>query len=148
MSEKSLVIILMRHFYFNMRIYKFRAKTNKGKWFYWDLKTPNSKFAEIDWNTVGQSTGLSDKQGKEIYEGDIVKGKYGGVGIVKFGSFESDNSGTEYRANTCYGFYVADPRGENYGEMDNGEFYDYGLEVIGNIYENPELILNIIEIRT
>lgn len=73
---------------------------------------------------IMQYTGLKDKNGKEIYEGDIRCGKY---------YFETDEQ-TRYQVmewdpiNTC--FYWNGP------EMP--EFID--TEVIGNIYENPELL--------
>ena len=71
-----------------------------------------------------QFTGLHDKNGKEIYEGDIVDNGYN-KGIVKYG---------EYNCSCCegvYGWYV------DGGDIRSAEDF---LEVIGNIYENPELL--------
>lgn len=66
---------------------------------------------------VMQYTGLKDKNGKEIYEGDIVK--------------EDDKVGViEYHGSSFMGVF-GDERVLN-GESD--------FEVIGNIYENPELL--------
>ena len=94
--------------------------------------------SEVDKETVGQYTGLKDKNGKEIYEGDIVKVKlYKGeeekyfIGKVEyFGSnfiVDADNN-SEYHVYDLDGF---------------GIDYRYNLEdceVIGNIYDNPELL--------
>ena len=66
-------------------------------------------------------TGLKDKNGKEIYEGDIVKHATD-EGVYKV-IFEDG------------GFYV-----KNLFEYDFQTINEYPLEVIGNIYENPELL--------
>ena len=76
---------------------------------------------------VMQFTGLHDKNGKEIYEGDIVKTDEGFIGLVEFGRFP----------------YVADI--EDYGYFIKAHEYFkltantcQAVEIIGNIYENPE----------
>jgi hypothetical protein len=71
---------------------------------------------------IMQSTGLKDKNGKEIYEGDILRGGEPIGGEPRISVIEWIN--TPYAA--CF----------NFGFLPAAHF----CEVIGNIYENPELM--------
>lgn len=73
---------------------------------------------------VMQYTGLKDKNGIEIYEGDIVRYNTGETWVVKWVS--------RYAGFT----YVSNKKGENLGQIPGS----HEVEVIGNIYENPNLL--------
>jgi len=78
-------------------------------------------------------TNLLDKNGKEIYEGDIIdisRDYYIGHVVVEFGSYKSDESG-ETIGN---GWFV------RYGDKDEPLHKDLEIKLIGNIYENNELL--------
>ena len=75
-----------------------------------------------------QYTGLKDKNGKEIYEGDIVKNTWN----AGFG-YETDLVETEFEVDYRFGCFF--PVGGSGGEIEMSEY-----EIIGNIYENHELL--------
>lgn len=99
------------------------------------------EIASLSAITLMQYTDCDDRNGKEIYEGDIVfndwksvNGKQlGKIWIVKFGSY--DDSDLDW-GSPGVGFYC--------DAMDGGEqqsiIHFSRIEVIGNIYENPGLI--------
>ena len=90
--------------------------------------------------TVGQCTGLKDKNGKLIFEGDVVKSD-GYIFIVKFGKC----GGVANNENYGYmGFYF-----DGFDDITNDALrmglrndicYFTDIEVIGNIHDNPELL--------
>ncbi|WP_288532297.1 YopX family protein [uncultured Streptococcus sp.] len=81
-----------------------------------------------------QSTGLRDKNGREIYEGDIVKYKYGVNTFTEVVTYDKDFAGFGLVDDDGYGSTVF-----TFGEL--AEDVDFSsLEVAGNIYENPELL--------
>lgn len=95
-------------------------------------------------DSIGQFTGLKDKIGKEIYEGDVIKHDLGiseWVGkkwIVSFdmGAFQLITKGETAPLSFVYHAFAAIDN----GVIDSWDEYESHLEVIGNIYENPELL--------
>lgn len=77
---------------------------------------------EVDPDTVGQFTGLTDRNGVRIFEGDIVR--YGQRGKVEY------NSGSAQ--------FTLNFTNSTYEGFDKIPFCD--CEVLGNIYDNPELL--------
>ena len=103
-----------------------------------DLEPDDDEYywTETDWNTshvtLMQSTGLKDIHGVEIYEGDIVKvtDDYGDT------NFSDGGIGTICGLAQLYGWYID-------GQVQNDLYVIeqcYYIEVIGNIYENQELL--------
>ena len=91
---------------------------------------------------IMQFTGLHDKNGKEIYEGDILTSIYGDGNpcAIKFGEF-SDYITADFASNyTIIGFYWDEGvrKKSAFGKSIDGNM-EY-CEVIGNIYETPDLL--------
>ena len=70
--------------------------------------------------TIGQYTGMTDKNGTKIFEGDIIDF-----------SGRSDGEG--------YGVVQYDVDETEFGIVYDSIYYSRGIEVIGNIFDNPEL---------
>ena len=116
-----------------MREILFRGKQkNNGEWIYGDLVTKQNICIANDWHevirvddeTVGQYTGLTDKNGKKIFDDDIVKDIVGGIYKVVYD--------TEYMR------FAFEQDSIKWGLEGFDSVMDF--EVIGNIYDNPELL--------
>lgn len=127
-----------------MTIPKFRAWTEEGKVMYYDVypfkdDTLLLSYDEITFDEVPasdfilmQSTELKDKNDNEIFEGDIVKYKIGCNTYTEEVAYDKNFAGfgvKDAKANVVFTF----------GELAE-DISLSSLEVIGNIYENPELL--------
>lgn len=118
-----------------MREIKFRGKRlDNGEWLYGSLVILNGRYFifddanrhEVDPTTVGEFAGLKDKNGKEIYEGDIIGGSDGSINGI-YWPFQII---IEWDEAAC-GFNTP-----NWGYMDSTHFF----EIKGNIHDNPEFL--------
>lgn len=127
-----------------MRTIKFRGKTTNGEWVYGHYSTGGfihtdgtetvrhiihaDMLYDVDENTVGQFTGLYDKNGKEIYEGDIMNNPTSeNVGVIQWNSVLCQFQLSWQNMPTAADIFFM---------VENGSF------VIGNIHDNPELLTN------
>lgn len=95
----------------------------------------------VDPKTVGQDTGLKDKKGVEIYEGDFLRfdKERPVTGILRFG--EHNTSWDKEKVHLGFYFeFIGDERVELLRVEALFWLKEYGGEVIGNIYDNPELL--------
>ena len=134
-----------------MREIKFRAWNNFSKLMLL-FKKPIWEWNREDRENISggsyelmQYTELKDKNGIEIYEGDIVKEtRYISNNIVRFGKYKRQEQSNHDRPQDNYGFYLegisySDKHDIVYNFGNKSIFFD-NVEVIGNIYENPELL--------
>ena len=150
--------ISMRELKFRVWYENVRRGEKKGEEIVWSVKSyydyspiiDNGGLLEVDggWDIYGNSdenyvieqyTGLKDKNGKEIYEGDIVRTKFVGV--------EPEKWVIGWDISLCrFGYF------HSYDRILEGHWSDHDLkvidyrkqplEIIGNIHENPELLEN------
>lgn len=121
-----------------MREILFRGKTTRTKmWVFGHYSTnygtgrPEIRekaeccFTEVIPETVGQYTGLLDKDGKKVFEGDIVEaynllGESEGIGVVQW-------------SDTFAGWHISKTKG-----MYCADIMSY--KIIGNVFDTPELL--------
>jgi uncharacterized phage protein (TIGR01671 family) len=163
---------------------QYRTKYKNGDWVYglierlYDDCFPNIPATmrntdgvsgiDIDYNTIGQYTGLTDKNGKKIFEGDILKGKHDWRNWnTSFGNDEKDfleqkirgayrkcidnTLGDIFKWRYCYfrnyaveyyapngGYRVRN--GGQFHTLTKNHIYNRDFEIIGNIHDNPDLL--------
>ena len=117
----------------DMREIKFRqwddgAGVRRPGWYYWGYIDGNWRgpLTGNAYPSTGQYTGLLDRKTRKIYEGDILR---------CCGDSDIPPMAIEYDAP----LWVLKARNDNYDAL-LGSFGSWGIEVIGNIHENPELL--------
>jgi uncharacterized phage protein (TIGR01671 family) len=131
-----------------MRDIKFRARTAGGELYTFNVfdiygADPDERYFYIDQtsamlvrDSLERFTGLKDKNGVEIYEGDVFNlDDDMAPAVVEFTNHmdEQASPAAEY----CLSLYE---HGKRIQRLSMGEFYIERCEVIDNIYENPELL--------
>ena len=124
-----------------MRTIKFRGRSG-NLWAYGNLHIVEheeygdsvyiieaSSTTMVDISTIGQFTGLHDNNGKEIYEGDIVRYSLDDRKDVGYIGFHTRSASFRVIAEHT-----------DFGIGNRGELHELNLEVIGNIHDNPELL--------
>ena len=139
----------------NDRLYRAKRKKD-GKWTTWNAVTGIHGLERIEDDTICQCSGLKDKNGKLIWENDIVD-FLGHKGIVKY---ECGSFGIAYRdyidweeieANICpitgcdNALYACENDNfislwEIYWNFNDEDYSVNTVDVIGNIFDNPELL--------
>ena len=110
-----------------MREIKFRAWHKNAKYM---CNNATTDLLDREWLEFMQYTGLKDKNGKEIYEGDIIKHHVGAINKVWYKN----------------GAFVLSYKNSNINLLHDLLIIDGVLpywKVIGNIYENEDLLHNI-----
>ena len=115
---------------------KFRAWVPTGDGITHEMYYPGGKVTTgklIDtFGTVMQYTGLKDRTGKEIYEGDVIQ--FNDEGYTEFGW--GNVYGQVVWVDCSFEVSMVKPKTETFWDLENNENW----EIIGNIYENPDLI--------
>lgn len=131
-----------------MREILFRGKrTDNGEWCYghlyknyfgdWVIVNEKSRLIVND-KTIGQYTGLTDKNGKKIFEGDIIAYRKGCLAVsFDFASFGFLFEG--YNGEEGYSHVIP------FNDYENGIYidrktYQIDYEIVGNVFDNSDLL--------
>lgn len=129
-----------------MREHLFRGKRiDNGEWTYgclfkcwgrcyllWGMNGDNPIKEEVYPKTVGEYTGLTDKNDKKIFEGDICK--------THFESYTHSWGDVGVATEFCGAYGIESADGNHFRAFINESVYTRSREVIGNAHDNPELL--------
>lgn len=130
---------------------EYRTNYKNGDWVYGLITVPHNDTydlpaemrntdgvtgIEVDYKTIGQYTGLTDKNGTKIFENDIVKFKHGGEFDKKI---YYRNYAVEF-INTYVTYGLRLRNRSIHFPFKRATALQHDAEVIGNIFDNPELI--------
>lgn len=87
------------------------------------------KWREVVPETVGQYTGLTYKNGKKIFEGDIIRNNGNEIGVIRHGKYD-------VYSHYVFGGYCCVDKTSALIDWTSG----WKCEVIGNIHDNPDLL--------
>ena len=141
-----------------MREILFRGKMDNGEWVYgsfctdaleqfnglcgvdgfirlYDKEKGKMQTYEVDRETVGQYTGLMDKNGKRIFDGDIVAQNW-----YDYDEPRDDSFGKVVFCEYDCSFSVMDVNKDGFMPLGRCGSYHWEVEVIGNVHDNPEML--------
>lgn len=128
--------IEFRGMHSNKWLYGYLVKSVDDNKFYITVNT--DQFYQVKEETIGQYTGLKDKNGKKIFEGDILRTPAWLYGEEKV-CICIYNQENNVNSIIGFGLYTNDVYFKKYQELVECDEWDE-FEVIGNIYENKELL--------
>ena len=107
-----------------------------GDGFAYDSETMKAlAHACVDPDTVGQYIGMNDKNGKRIFEGDVVAQNW-----YSYNEPTNDSFGEVLFCESDCSFSVLDVERREVDALGRCGEYHWEIEVIGNIHDNPELL--------
>lgn len=132
-----------------MRQIKFRGKTIRNNiWKYGSLCIDSDGmfisesgcygWSEVDAETISQFTGLTDKNGKEAYSGDVYRDSHGTIRTIwaDQGGFRSESNPLSFG----YGSQGNSNPSIALADQQTASWFEGNCEIIGSIHDNPELL--------
>lgn len=126
-----------------MKVPRFRVWSEEARRMYYDVYPFHDESLLLSYDEIAfdevpasefilmQSTGLFDKNGKEIFEGDIIVAMSQGVKAI---------GEVKRRIDGYWLMYPSWQHGELWHIVENVDTGETGVEIIGNIYQHPDLV--------